>query len=326
MDDLVSEFLAETQESLEVLDTEIVQLEQDPNNMDIIGGIFRVMHTIKGTCGFLGLGRLEKVAHASENILDNIRDNKLQATSEIVSVVLESIDRIKELVENLEETGEEPEGDDATLIAKLNLYAEGGAEGSEPAPVEVETPAPAESTSNTPDLDGEIDFVPVMSPDAIAAAAEAEGSGAKTSDLDEEIDFEPVMAPWVEGDGGDAPAVDAVPAEQKEETPAAVADGAEAEAIDKGLEATKDIAKKPAAKAPAGGNANQTIRVNINVLEDLMQMASELVLTRNQLMQLTRSSANGEFSAPLQRLNHITTELQEGVMATRMQPIGNAYG
>ncbi|MFN8996298.1 MAG: Hpt domain-containing protein, partial [Pseudomonadota bacterium] len=80
MDDLLNEFLTETKENLERLDTEIVRLEQEPNNPELLGSIFRVMHTIKGTCGFLGLPRLEKVAHAAENVLDVIRKGKRAVT------------------------------------------------------------------------------------------------------------------------------------------------------------------------------------------------------------------------------------------------------
>src|SRR3982751_1253030 len=105
MDELVGEFLTETNESLSLLDLELVKLEQDPNNKEILSSIFRVMHTIKGTCGFLSLPRLESVAHASENVLGKIRDKQLVATPEAVSLILESLDRIRELIEYLSENG-----------------------------------------------------------------------------------------------------------------------------------------------------------------------------------------------------------------------------
>ena len=107
MDELISEFLTETNESLAVLDNELVKLEQNPNNKEILGTIFRVMHTIKGTCGFLGLPRLESVAHASENVLGKIRDGAMVADPAIISLVLESIDKIKLLISHLEEKGSE---------------------------------------------------------------------------------------------------------------------------------------------------------------------------------------------------------------------------
>ena len=120
MDDLLSEFLTETNESLGTLDVELVKLEQNPNDPELLSNIFRLMHTIKGTCGFLGLPRLESVAHAGENILGKFRDGELEVTPDAVTLILESIDAIKSLVAAIGKTGTEPEGNDATLIDKLS--------------------------------------------------------------------------------------------------------------------------------------------------------------------------------------------------------------
>jgi two-component system chemotaxis sensor kinase CheA len=276
MDDLVSEFLAETSENLEALDNDLVELEQSPGNAEIVGRIFRVMHTIKGTCGFLGLARLAAIAHAAENILDKIRDGHMSVSSEAISLILKATDGIKGLVAHLEAQGAEPAGEDSALLSALNQFAESG--GAAPAPS-----APAN----------------------------------KTPDLDEAIDFDPVPAPWL----GTAAPVAAAPAPA---APVAVPQPVKDAAVAKGLE----VAKKAEAGGGEGAGSAQSIRVNLEVLEQLMQMASELVLTRNQLLQIQRQDTQGNspFSAPLQRLNHITTELQESVMKTRMQPIGNAWG
>ena len=110
MDDLLSEFLTETSESLSTLDVELVKLEQNPNDPDILSNIFRLVHTIKGTCGFLGLPRLEAVAHAGENVLGKIRDGELVVTPPAVTLVLESIDTIKYLLSELEQNETEPDG------------------------------------------------------------------------------------------------------------------------------------------------------------------------------------------------------------------------
>src|SRR5260221_8116589 len=125
MDDLLREFLTETTESLSLLDIELVRLEQNPNNPELLSNIFRLVHTIKGTCGFLGLPRLEAVAHASENVLGRIRDGQLAVAPDIVSLILQSLDCIKGILSVLEATEAEPPGDDATLIAHLNAVAEG---------------------------------------------------------------------------------------------------------------------------------------------------------------------------------------------------------
>ena len=120
MDDLLSEFLTETSEALAILDVELVKFEQDPSDSEILGNIFRLVHTIKGTCGFLGLPRLESVAHAGENVLGKFRDGVVDVTPEAVTLILKCLDTIRELLSKLEETGEEPEGEDGALIAELN--------------------------------------------------------------------------------------------------------------------------------------------------------------------------------------------------------------
>ncbi len=125
MDDLIGEFIEETSESIELLDSELVNLEQNPNDERILGNIFRLVHTIKGTCGFLGLSRLEHVAHASENILGKIRDKTMEVTPTAISLILQGLDRIKELISHLASEGAEPVGSDEALITKLNAFVAG---------------------------------------------------------------------------------------------------------------------------------------------------------------------------------------------------------
>ena len=98
MDDLLREFLTETNESLDAVDVELVRFEQDPNNAKILDNIFRLVHTIKGTCGFLGLPRLEALAHAAETLMGKFRDG-MPVTGEAVTLILATIDRIKEILE-----------------------------------------------------------------------------------------------------------------------------------------------------------------------------------------------------------------------------------
>ena len=260
MDDLLADFLTETTESLAELDTALVKLERTPDDEPTLALIFRLVHTIKGTCGFLGLSRLERVAHAGENVLGRVRDKLLPVTPEIITTVLAALDRIKLIVDGLAATEQEPAGDDTALIAALDAASEGR-------PLPAATPAPA-----APPI-----AAPVAAPPIAAAPVAAA----------------PVAAPPV--------ATTPEPAEPVQ----------------------------PDAPGEAQIGA-QTIRVGVDVLEDLMTLVSELVLTRNQLLQLARSheaadnDASG-FTVPLQRLSHITSDLQEGVMKTRMQPIGNAW-
>lgn len=143
MDDLLKDFLAETCEALDVLDSEIVELEQRPGDPALLGSIFRVMHTIKGTCGFLGLPRLESVAHAAEDVLGRVRDGELAVSHDVISQVLVALDRIKELVASLGATGGEPAGEDREIIDALRRIANG------------ETAAPA-STAPAPEKQGSL--------------------------------------------------------------------------------------------------------------------------------------------------------------------------
>src|SRR5271166_4627947 len=158
VDDLLSDFLTETNESLATLDVALVALERTPDDAETLSGIFRLVHTIKGTCGFLGLPRLEHVAHAGENVLGKLRDKSLTVTPAIVGLVLAAIDRIKAIVAALGQTGVEPAGDDCELIAALNETAANGASAApkpqavakppEPAPAAppvTETPPPTEA-------------------------------------------------------------------------------------------------------------------------------------------------------------------------------------
>ncbi|MCS6853133.1 MAG: chemotaxis protein CheW [Elioraea sp.] len=269
MDDLLADFLTETAESLAELDTALVRLERAPDDHATLSLIFRLVHTIKGTCGFLGLTRLEKVAHAAENVLGRFRDGALRPSPEAITLVLAAIDRIKVILAGLEATEAEPPGDDSALIADLNAVMQG------------ESPGPGERTS--------------ASPPAAATTAASPGETAPALGPTPEPSAAPSDRP-VQG----SPAVDAAPAGEP---------GVSAEPA-------------PAAESAV---AAQTIRVSVEVLEHLMTLVSELVLARNQLLQLARTQENSPFAVPLQRLSHITSALQEGVMKTRMQPIGNAW-
>ncbi|MGE0603429.1 MAG: Hpt domain-containing protein, partial [Xanthobacteraceae bacterium] len=135
MEDLLREFLTETNESLDVVDNELVRFEQEPNNAEILGRIFRLVHTIKGTCGFIGLPRLEALAHAAETVMGKFRDGA-PVTADAVSLVLVTIDRLKSILAELEATAAEPAGSDGDLIVQLEQMAlDGGA--SAPAAEEI---------------------------------------------------------------------------------------------------------------------------------------------------------------------------------------------
>jgi two-component system chemotaxis sensor kinase CheA len=346
MDDLLTEFLTETSENLAVLDVELVKFEQEPDNKEILGNIFRLVHTIKGTCGFLGLPRLESVAHAGENVLGKFRDGELEVTPEAVTLILKCLDCVRDLLGQLEETGQEPEGDDQELINALNAYAEGGQAPAAAAPEPAAEPAAAADVGGATPTN---EFGAPVAAELLAeveAAAAAGVKGATQEQLDAELaaerEAEAAMAATPATNEHGAPVAQELLAEVEAATAAGARAATEAElkaemekereaekVAKSGVPATapsKEAEKKETAKSGGGaGVAASSIRVNVDVLEDLMTLVSELVLTRNQLLQMVRGMDDSEFTVPLQRLSHITTDLQEGVMKTRMQPIGNAW-
>ncbi len=307
MDDLLREFLTETNESLDVVDVELVRFEQDPNNAKILDNIFRLVHTIKGTCGFLGLPRLEALAHAAETLMGNFRDG-MPVTGEAVTLILSTIDRIKEILDDLERNQQEPSGKDEDLISELErmVIEAGKAKRAEPAPAP-EPPVAAGSivyqVLERPLRPGEVSL-----DDLERAFRETPGPQAAPAKPD------PKLVEAKEPAKAAPPKSDAKPAPAK---PAAPKAPAHAQAAEKPAEKDDDERHDKV--------ANQSIRVNVDTLEHLMTMVSELVLTRNQLLEIVRRHEDSEFKVPLQRLSSVTAELQEGVMKTRMQPIGNAW-
>src|ERR1700722_16072445 len=297
MDDLLREFLTETGESLDTVDNQLVRFEQDPNNAKILDNIFRLVHTIKGTCGFLGLPRLEALAHAGETLMGKFRDG-MPVKAEAVTLILSSIDRIKEILAGLEATEAEPQGTDQDLIVQLHQMVEQGMQAMS-APASPVASAPASPVASAPAPAASVQ--PVMERGTlIYQVLERQLRPGEVSLDDLERAFRETAAEV-------APPPAPKPAAPKEARPA-----------------SKKVFAEPET-AEGDRVANQSIRVNVDTLEHLMTMVSELVLTRNQLLEISRRNEDTEFKAPLQRLSNVTAELQEGVMKTRMQPIGNAW-
>jgi len=277
MDDLLQEFLTETGENLDTVDRELVRFEQDPNDREILRNIFRLVHTVKGTCGFIGLPRLEALTHAAEAVIGQFRDGATVNTI-AVTAILETIDRIKDILAELAEKGQEPEGNDESLIAELLALAEH---------------AKGELRESGP-VAGTID------PVAAYLARHGQATNHLPSELSDEI---------ATGDGQE----DLV---FRNTSPQRGRDGR----LDGHDGATADEGH---GMPRSGGSAS--LRVNVDTIEHLMTMVSELVLTRNQLLEVARRQEDAGLKAPLQRLSLITAELQDSVMKTRMQPIGNAW-
>lgn len=269
MEDLLKEFLTETNENLDLVDVELVRFETEPDNAEILANIFRLVHTIKGTCGFLGLPRLEVLAHAAESLMGKFRDG-MPVTTDAVSLVLSTIDRIKEILVSLERTESEPGGGDEDLIQALGRISHSDAAKS-----------------------------------ATIKAAVPRSTGTLTGQtLERELRTDEVSLDELERAFREAPEPERV-----------------AQAPDRRAVADRrDSDEREAASA-----RTPTIRVPVDTLEQLMTLVSELVLTRNQLLDIVRRQDDSEFKAPLQRLSSVTADLQENVMKTRMQPVGAAW-
>ena len=280
MDELLRDFLTETHESIDVVDVELVRFEQDPNNAKILNNVFRLVHTIKGTCGFLNLPRLEALTHAAEALMGKFRDGA-RVTGEAVTLVLATIDRVKILLDQLERNQAEPAGDDRDLIAKLERMAAATAAAGRRRRTRTSSTSSSARSAIRPRR-------------AISRRAPHP--------------LRPPRPPRPHRNRRFAPALRrrALPSAQSPQTDANGDTGRDEERADSKI-------------------ANQSIRVHVDTLEHLMTMVSELVLTRNQLLDIGRRHEDSEFKAPLQRLSTVTAELQEGVMKTRMQPIGNAW-
>jgi len=279
--EIVKDFLVESYENLDRLDRDLVELEKNPKDKDALAGVFRTIHTIKGTCGFLGFGKLEKVAHVGENLLSRLRDGQLVLTQEITTALLNMVDAVRQMLKEIESTGTDGTNDYPELREELTRLHQGmpkhekgqaAKKGARTTPSAAGAAAPAEKIT-VPDL--------VMDAEAGKSVSQAEQSETRASEA------APEQAPARAGE----------------------ADG--------------QRSLQTAAHASA---SDSTVRVNVGLLDKVMTLVGELVLARNQVLQYSGRAKDAGLLAAAQRLNLITTELQEGVMKTRMQPIGNIWG
>lgn len=249
--DAVREFLIECYENLDQMDKELLVLEDSAAPEPLLRSIFRTIHTVKGGAGFLGLNNLERLAHFAESLLSELRSGKRPVSSQVVTVLLSTVDKCREGLRAVENSGSDTSFDPQVVLEQLLELQPRAAEHS--SKVEAST-APAAST----------DSAATTPPAAIAVVTKA------------------ASAP----------------------------------------------SNSPEATAPEGSHTpigDSTIRVDVALLDKLMTRVGELVLTRNQILQSTNGLEDPNFVRAAQRLNLITTELQEGVMKTRMQPIGNVW-
>ncbi len=293
MDEIVQEFLVESHENLDQLDQDLIALEQSPDSRDLLGSVFRTIHTIKGTSGFLAYGRLEAVTHVGENLLSRLRDGELLLTPDITSALLDMVDAVRGLLAAIEATGGEGDADHDALVARLTELQTTRA----PQPEAPAAPADAPLLGEVLVAEG------LVTPDDVTSAV-----------LDQDLD------------GGAGRIGELL-----------VAYGAvEHGDVDKALQTQSDVGRaqpdpkpRPDGAADAAperrGVADSSVRVDVDLLDALMNLVGELVLTRNQIVQHASTRADADLVRASQRLNLIASELQEGVMKTRMQPIDHVW-
>jgi two-component system, chemotaxis family, sensor kinase CheA len=291
--EILNEFLVETEEMIELLDQRFISLESDPTNRAMLDEIFRAMHSMKGSGGFLGFTRLVDVAHRAENILNKLRQGEMAVTPTVINVVLEAVDVVKLLVADIRESGTDIHVEVVAISAKLdNVLAGQEAAQAEPA---VPTPAAISDTLSHADPAHQ-----TPSPSKLGEILIQEGSASKEQVL-EALEQQDRKLPLGE---------------------ILVQSGVITE---RALESALQKQSKPT----KGGEDDQTIRVETSRLDSVMNLVGELVLGRNRLMKLGGGLEQSYENEPLVRgltetlaqLNLVTTDLQLAVMKTRMLPI-----
>jgi two-component system chemotaxis sensor kinase CheA len=290
MDELTREFLIESQEGLDRMERCMTDLEGRPQDTALLAEIFRSVHTIKGTTGFLGFKRLEKLAHAGENLLGLLREGKLAADGPIITGLLQLLDGLRAILKSIETEASEGDGEDVVLIGRL-----------EELQVPVQVPVAAQAKS------------------PVRVRAGANSTQAPANDL--QLPVHAVAAPPPARPAPTDPATLAPPAPEPVE---AIPEPAAKAPVVPASPATLTDAAKPRAAAPVTGTAAEsTLRVDVTLLNRMMNLVGELVLTRNQVLQATAADPNMTLLS--RRLDMVTADLRESVMKARMQPVSNIF-
>lgn len=292
MDEIVHEFLVESYENLDQLDQDLVALESDPSSRALLSSIFRTVHTIKGTSGFLGFGNLERVSHVGESLLSELRDGERAMDQPTADVLLALVDTLRAILAKVE-SGAGDDLDVDPMVARIVAVQDGTA-APEPdvAPAVAGGTSPDAAAGTAPETDPETALEPEPEPEPTPAA----GPATEPAPAPEPAPT-PRTAPVLAAEPAPAPAVGPAPAPEPAPEP------------------------EPHTRNAADGS----IRVDVDLLDTLMRQVGELVLVRNQIDRIAGAGEDQETKRSAQRLSLIASELQEGVMKTRMQPIEHVW-
>ena len=284
LDDIVREFLLESSENLDQLDLDLVALESEPESRPLLASVFRTIHTIKGTCGFLPFPQLERVAHVGESLLAQLRDGHVALTPEVVDVLLRLVDAIRSVLARIETSGDEGAVDHGDLVATLTALRQ-----------------PESDTEQAGD-----ERQPYASPALVGAVVGAQPLGEVLVRAGAAEPDDVTLAVLAQA-GGDERRIGEI-------------------LVGLGATDAGQVASALEVQAEVGRSAaDRSIRVDVDLLDSLMRLVGELVLTRNQIVQHAGGRSDATLTRSSQRLNLIASELQEGVMKTRLQPIDNLW-
>jgi two-component system, chemotaxis family, sensor kinase CheA len=304
MDDIVKEFIVESTENLDQLDRDLISLEKSPTSKDLLGSIFRAVHTVKGTTGFLGFSKLEQVAHAGESLLSRLREGTLLLSPSITSGLLAMVDAVRTMLAAIEATGSDGDQEYAALIERLTQL-----QTQEPVGEMAESLAVAEPWLRSTDPKQEQGLDTPSLPPAVEADREETVPLGQILVESGQVREDQLASALDQQRDGDPRRVGEI----------LVARGAlRPEEVLEALQAQNEAA--------TSNLSSNNIRVDVGQLDKLMNLVGELVLARNQILQFSSTQQDSTFLNTTQRLSLITTELQEGVMKTRMQPIENIWG
>ena len=361
-DDILQDFLVEAGEILEQLNEQLVDLEQSPDDKDLLNAVFRGFHTVKGGAGFLSLDNLVAICHAAEDVFNLLRQGERHIDAAMMDTILPVLDVVNAQFDELR-GGQQPSPAPQDLLDALHAYAVPESEAAAAAP----SVAPAEAASE-PAVDAEaggditdeefealLDAMPQAQGGNAASAEEAESAASESEDITDD-EFEALLDDLHgKGQFGGAPKKTEAPKAEPPTAKNTAEDGSELITDDefeallddlhgkgKGPAPAKTAQSAPAAAAPeakqvvqadqkpapraAKPAAETTVRVDTKRLDDIMNLVGELVLVRNRLSTLRAAMHDEQVNKAVANLDLVTSDLQSAVMKTRMQPIKKVFG
>ncbi|MAF76849.1 MAG: histidine kinase [Halobacteriovoraceae bacterium] len=304
---IIQEFLVESFDNLSNINDDLTQYEKNIEDYDLLNSIYRKIHTLKGSASFLGLNKLQEITHTVESILDHIRDKDFNVNSDLIDIFLESFDICVHLLRNIENSGTEGDLDTSDILRRLKNSLEAELLGNQMPQGKDQAGGEKLEGTSSPATEADNSLESLIA-DHINPPTEL---SSESSVLTQKVE---------ENTNADKP-------EPEVKEAAKPAEAKPAEEVKK-VEKPKPAPVKPKATPPPGGRSNisdSIVRVNVHLLDKIMNVVGELVITRNQILQYSKFKDDADLNRYAQQLNVITTDLQTDIMTTRMQPVGSVF-